>query len=273
MKTHPAVPSIMLSLALVTACGSQPLPPVARESGSEAPKLVSLVFEQTSKPVPSGGVGVENDGDADVRISFAHVNGGRLRAVRGPDGGVALEFPSFQQAERAPAAVLGVWNAFETDQLSPGNASFSFGAGFQLDALSSGRPSDNGDNLMQRGFYAEPMQYKIQVDKRVPSCRVQGAKGAVFVKADFKVDDSSWYHVECSRSGDRLTLRVGLLTSRSSVTDVREFIARGETGEIKMSDPAQPMTVGGKLNRDGTVADSSVDQFNGRVAHVFYTVE
>jgi hypothetical protein len=68
-----------------------------------------------------------------------------------------------------------VENEGATDVLEARLGDFRFGAAFRLDAVSQGSRADNGDNLVQRGLSGDPAQYKLQLDGRVPACRVQGA--------------------------------------------------------------------------------------------------
>lgn len=256
---------------LLVSCGGA-MRPVAEAGQVEVPPVVSL--RVTKVPLPDGhsAVKVSNKGTGDVRVSVARINNGQLRGGTDPTGARALRFPPYSPSDPAPAVVLGVWNSSKSDQLSPGTRAFSFGADFRLDKDSYGRPSDNGDNLIQRGFFSSTAQYKIQVDKRVPSCRIQGERGSVFVEAKAEVANDTWYRVDCSRQGDRVNLRVQVLGANAP-GDVREYVTYGPTGDVTMDDPRQPLTVGGKMNGDGRVTESSVDQFNGAVANVYFNVE
>src|SRR4051794_26743040 len=150
---------------------------------------------------------VENAGKGEVHTEVHATGDAEVEVVDGHDGGKAVRFPAYTGAAVAPAAVLVV-----TDEgvgtLDPGDDGFAFGASFQLDEKSSGSAADNGDNLVQRGTFDSPGQFKIQLDHDVPSCRVKGAGGEVFVKAEGPVDPGAWYSVTCERTDSDVELTV-----------------------------------------------------------------
>src|SRR6478752_597902 len=148
---------------------------------------------------------VPNAGTADVHVEVRSTGDASVEAVDGPDGGHAVRFPAYTGAAGAPAAVLVATEA-SSGVLDPGAEAFTFGASFKLDEKSSGSEADNGDNLVQRGAFDSPGQLKIQLDHEVPSCRVKGAEGEAFVKADGPVDPGAWYSVTCERTGSDLEL-------------------------------------------------------------------
>jgi hypothetical protein len=156
--------------------------------------------------------------------------------------------------------------ATEAASLSPGDRDFEFGAAFELDPESSGSEADNGDNLLQRGSFNDPGQYKIQLDHGVPSCRVAGDAGVLFVEADEAVDPGAWYSVSCRRAGDEVTLTV---TPYADQDDGESWRATGPTGTVPFGD--QPLSVGGKVDPSGTPV-ASADQFNGAVDDVFLRI-
>ena len=122
--------------------------------------------------------------------------------VEGPGGGHAARFPAYTGTEPSPEALI-VAKAKEAGALDPLDQDFRFGASFMLDAESSGSKADNGDNLVQRGSFASPGQFKIQIDHEVPSCRILGDEGEVFVKAGMAISPEVWYAVTCQRAGSR----------------------------------------------------------------------
>src|SRR5690606_25565528 len=91
---------------------------------------------------------------------------------------------------------------------SPDDRDFSWGASFRLDAVSTGNPVDNGDNLIQRGLSSQPAMFKAELDLRRPGCTLKGTEGELIVRAATKVEPGIWYAVRCERQGDRLTVRV-----------------------------------------------------------------
>jgi hypothetical protein len=206
---------------------------------------------------------IENAGEGEAHTEVHATGDAEVEVVAGRDGGKAVRFPAYTGAATAPAAVLVV-----TDEgvgtLDPGDGEFTFGASFQLDEKSSGSAADNGDNLVQRGTFDSPGQFKIQLDHDVPSCRVKGADGEVFVKAGAPVDPGAWYSVSCERSGSDVELTV---TSWGDGAGGGTWHASGPTGSIDLE--SVPLTVGGKTGPDGTPV-ASADQFNGVVDDVFF---
>ena len=150
---------------------------------------------------------------------------------------------------------------------TPGDDEFSFGATFQLDEESAGSEADNGDNLVQRGTFDSPGQLKLQLDHDVPSCRIKGDQGEVFVEAEGPVDPGAWYAVTCERNGSDVELTVKALGDGAGAGT---WHASGPTGSISLQ--GLPLTVGGKTGPDGTPV-ASADQFNGAVDDVFLRVE
>ena len=151
--------------------------------------------------------------------------------------------------------------------LDPGAEAFTFGASFKLDEKSSGSEADNGDNLVQRGTFDSPGQLKIQLDHGVPSCRVKGAEGEAFVKADGPVDPGAWYSVTCERNGSDLELTVKAYDDGAGGGTWR---TTAPTGAIAARRPAAHDR--GKTGPDGTPV-ASPDQFNGSVDDVFFRVQ
>ena len=207
-----------------------------------------------------------NAGTADVHVEVRSTGDASVEAVDGPDGGHAVRFPAYSGAAGAPAAVLVATEA-SSGALDPGAEAFTFGASFKLDEKSSGSEADNGDNLVQRGTFDSPGQLKIQLDHEVPSCRVKGAEGEAFVKADGPVDPGAWYSVTCERNGSDLELTVKAYDDGAGGGTWR---TTAPTGAIAVDD--LPLTIGGKTGPDGTPV-ASPDQFNGSVDDVFFRVQ
>ncbi|MGB3762430.1 MAG: LamG domain-containing protein, partial [Ornithinimicrobium sp.] len=168
-------------------------------------------------------------------------------------------------------AILRVRNASEVDVLAPDEEGFEFGAEFRHDEATTGDPTDNGDNLIQRGLFGDGAQYKIDIDKRTPSCRIEGAGGVVQVKSSLRVDADVWYAVQCSRQGDEVRLVV-LRYDDGRFRELADDSGQGTTGSITWEDVKQPMSVGGKLTVRGEVVEKASDQFNGAVANPYFTI-
>ncbi len=208
-----------------------------------------------------------NAGSTPVRTEISTVHAGRIRLAPGPSGDGAARFPAYDGTASAPAAALLVWDETEGD-LSPGKRDFTFGVTFMLDAVSDGEDSDNGDNLVQRGLFADEQQLKIQVDHGVPSCRIAGTDGEVVAKWTGPVRRDTWVSVRCSRVGKEVTLEMLDATTGESRGTVTET---GSTGALDFP-LTTPFGIGAKVLADGTVPTSSSDQFNGVLDEVHFDV-
>lgn len=216
---------------------------------------------------PNDVVGtVANAVDSALWFSVATAADGRMVLADGPAGaGRALRFPAFSPAGATPAAALLVRPNGTHDPLRPGERDFRFGARFRLDQESDGSDTDDGDNLMQRGVFESDTQYKLQIDRGVPSCLVRGEDGQVLVKATAEVERETWYAVSCTRDGDGVELRVERDDGAEQQQVVRD---PGRTGSVSPGRKI-PLAIGGKVSPRGQVTTSSTDQFNGVVDDVF----
>lgn len=209
-------------------------------------------------------------GASDVVATVTSSGGGQV--LPGPDRfstGHSLRLERFRPDEPATPAVVVVRPAAgASDSTEPGSRPFGFGAEFALDAVTGVSDTDNGENLVQRGLFGAGSQYKIQLDDRVPSCRVAGSDGAVVVRADEQVQPEQWYRVRCRRAGDAVTLRV--VTSEDGAKDVAQYVAHGPTGTLSYGPDDSPFSIGGKVDEQGHVLTQSSDQFNGLVDDVFF---
>jgi len=197
-----------------------------------------------------------------VTTAVLTANGGTLTA--GSQG--SAKFPRLDDTSPAQRAVVTVTSRDNTDPLSPGTDDFTFGAEFWLNYESDGVSLDNGNNLVQRGLYADPAQYKVQVDHDHVSCRVAGSDGAVVAKSAVVVDPHTWYRTTCARSGDRLQLTV---LDEAAGTLTRTTVS-GPIGSVDPGAASVPLAIGGKVTSSGTLVIGSSDQFNGLVDDVFY---
>lgn len=268
------LPGIVL-LLLVTGCGDDDgreartgVHPSARPA--PAGSVLDLDFEQSYVAPGAVVASAENRMPVPVRTAIATSAGGRIIRAEGADSSSALRFPRYA-AGTTSAAVLLLWVQGDGDLLSPGDRAFSFGADFRLDAVSSGSPADNGDNLVQRGLSTDATQYKIQIDHGVPSCRIAGTAGEAVLTAEVAVLRDTWYRVTCRRHGSALALVLEQLagsgpSARSRVT------ATLPTGPVSMA-VGVPLAVGGKVAADGTVTESATDQFNGVVDNVRFSLD
>lgn len=261
---------VALAAALaVTGCGQ------ARgdDSAGASPRPGLLLDFDSSGQVGAEVGTLANRGTGALAARISTAGDGVVTVVEGRDGGRAVELPAFHAGRgRAPLAVIGVTatGPAPSHELSPEGDDFAFGASFRLDAQPSGSADDNGDNLVQVGLYTDPAQYKIQLDHRAPSCRLLGTAGEVFVEADVVVEPDRWYTVTCARSDVvRLTL-----TSYDEAGEPTELSwdGEGDPGILRLTDPRQVLSIGGKLQPGGRLVPSASDQFNGAVDDVFLDI-
>ena len=109
-----------------------------------------------------------------------------------------MRFPAFDASEEAGRAVL----VFDPPDggLDMGERDFRFGVDFALDDVTQGG-EDDGNNLVQRGLSADPVQFKIQADGDRASCRLAGDEGSVVITSQVELEPHVWYRIVCSRTG------------------------------------------------------------------------
>ncbi len=263
---------VLLLLAACAADGSQATP--SGSSGVEAvspPEGVRRVLHLDAEGRASSPGSVvptlRNAVAREMTVSVATTGGGRAVLAEGPDGeGRSLRLPAFEAEGPVAAAVVVVRAAGEFDALAPARRDFRFGARFRLDKTSGGTEADNGDNLVQRGLFADDAQYKLQIDGGVPSCLVRGAAGEVLAKAGAEVDRERWYDATCTRTQRGVELRVEAVDGAGQPI-VAE--AAGATGRL-VPGRRVPLAIGGKVSPGGQVTESAADPFNGLVDDVFF---
>lgn len=217
-----------------------------------------------------------NEGSAATSQSV--VIGGSGRAVARwshINTGIAARLPAFDGGAGGARAIVAVTNSGDTDGLTPGADVFSFGADARLDDASQGTSYDNGNNVVQRGLVTDAAQFKLQLDDRHFSCRMQGDDGLLTVSSTLKVATRTWYHAYCKRvvttSGDYLLLSVAKIRSDGTrARPRRNFSSTGPCGNLTFA-LATPLSVGGKLVDASTIAPAT-DQFNGLIDSVFLKV-
>ena len=255
---------LTLALALAGAGISAPTSAASSAATGQAERSPHTVrFDFESGPPPGRvAAGFTSSGTAAARLVARSVGGAAVTMSAGPRGGRGVRFPAWAASGSGRSAVL-VSTPASRASVAPGARAFTFGASFRLDRRSSGNQRDNGDNLVQRGTYGGRGQFKIQLDRRVPSCRVKGDAGARVVKARRAVAPNQWYAVSCRRTATGLHLSV-----RSYAPGAKAAVTRvtGRTGNIVAG--TQRFSIGGKVGPQGAPQPSS-DQFNGAVDNVF----
>ncbi|MDX6251513.1 MAG: hypothetical protein QOF10_4873 [Kribbellaceae bacterium] len=263
-----AVGTTMAVLGCLVACdsaagaqleGPDPLAPTA--TPPPEPQLL-LTFDD-QEPGSAEGREILGEGSAAVEVAVLSRNKPKTTFQPGHEGGIALRFPAYSGEAKGSFGALRVepevW-------LSPGESEFSFGADIRLDAQSSGSAIDNGDNVMQRGLFADAAQFKIQVDKHYASCVVRGADGAVVVKSKVALAAANWYRLTCHRLDKTVTLTVEQLDSTQQPAVVSKT---GAIGPLELTG-AEPLSIGAKTGADGEIIKSSTDQFNGWIDNITY---
>lgn len=173
-------------------------------------------------------------------------NGGKVRWVPGRDGtGHAARFPNLcaRPGCRQPTAVIEVEGA---RQLDPADAPFAFGAAVNVKQRSAGA------NVLQKGHFADPVQWKLQVDNGYPSCVFHDGRRRAIVRAPTELTPRQWYDLECRK--DRGFVAI-LINGGER--------ARGKTQLGPLTSQA-PLYIGAK-----GAGKSNNDQFHGILDNVF----
>ncbi|WP_148256632.1 hypothetical protein [Kribbella flavida] len=256
----------VVALLLTAACGpgaggEAGVDPAAVSDTPPQPQLL-LTFDD-QQPGPAAGRELHGDGAAAATIDLLSVNKPTTTFERGRDGGIALRLPAYSGTQKGSFAALRV----EPEEwLSPGASEFTFGADIRLDGHSGGSTVDDGDNVLQRGLFADSAQFKIQVDKHRASCVVRGTDGAVTAKSKLALDPARWYRLACRRLDNTVTLTVADLAAGTAPAEVTKT---GPIGSLDMIG-SEPLAIGAKIGEDGEIIRSSTDQFNGRIDNVSY---
>ena len=259
-RRHTAAGSLMV---FVVACAGA-LEVLSAQAASTS--TLALQARGTTGTTVTGADQFTVGGDTTVAISVAGLNGGSAKVVAGPDSTLprAVQFPPYVTSGTYPRAVVRLIPRSGA-ALSPGSSGFAYGAVFRLNASSSGRSIDNGNNLFQRGLYADRSQFKLQIDHGYPSCLVRGSAGRVTARSSIKVTPDKWYRATCSRVGSRVT--VGVARYGGAASTVTKVFS-GSTGTLTFGSSVRT-SIGGKLTSTGAVESSSTDQFNGAVARAW----
>jgi hypothetical protein len=263
-----------LVLAVVVAgCSATPsagaapsASPVGRPAATSIPDpnsdgdFVLFQFEGT-KPFEATSHG------PDVKVDVQRENMPIGRVTSG-DGSRGLRFPHFKQDEEAPRLILVVQpqdpTAASVDPTRDG--SLTFGADVKLDRDAGSGTFDNGDNVVQRGLFADPSQYKLQVDKRVPSCTVKSPLARAFVELPQPME-RGWYRVVCDYRAGTLTVSASRMEDGQVGAPVQASVTQ-DVGPLVFN-PVTPLVIGGKVGSNGLMVRHQPDQFNGALDNVF----
>ena len=262
--------AITFCLAAITACGN--LPSVYVEPTQSARSTYPI-----APSVSPAGVLLDFDSEDPLATTVAkrasvrslEAGGGQVVQVPSGNGTSALRFPPYSPEAQSPRLVLIINPVGATDLLNPEAKDFSFGADLRLNEVSSGKGDDNGDNVLQRGLFSDASQYKLQVDKRVPSCTVKSGRAELFVKFDKGLDEG-WFRVRCAYEAGSLTLSVSRILS-DRVEELGNKTGSRSIGPVGFS-ARTPATIGGKLGSNGELVLNQSDQFNGELDNVFVDI-
>jgi hypothetical protein len=257
-------------LVAITACGNLP-------GGYVEPTQSARSMYPIAPNVSPAGVLLDFDNEDPLattvaeRVSIRSLEsgGGQIVQVPSGNGTSALRFPPYSPAAPSPRLVLVMNPVGATDLLNPEAKDFSFGADLKLDEVSSGKGDDNGDNVLQRGLFSDANQYKLQVDKRVPSCTVKSGSEQLFVKFDKGLGEG-WFRVRCAYEAGSLTLSVSKILT-DHVEELGKKTESRSIGPVGFS-ARTPATIGGKLGSNGQLVLHQSDQFNGELDNVFVDV-
>ncbi|MCW2815503.1 MAG: hypothetical protein JWN84_2958 [Nocardioides sp.] len=248
---------------------------VQQVAGVPVGVTLALDFDDTFGPENSNIVQPLSDGTAQVMTHVTTAGGARVRRHLGADGtsarfgGLATR-PLFPGAAAVPAAAVVVRPTGLTDGLSPDAQPFSFGADVLVEQAAG--PSDAGDNVVQRGLWSDTAQYKVQLDRDVPSCRLAGPDGEVVVNADQRVLPGRWYRVRCARAGQLVTLTLATVDQDGRTRPVGTWTEQGPIGPLQMPREA-PLSIGAKVSADGVVVAVEPDPFDGLVDNVVVDIQ
>jgi hypothetical protein len=270
MMSRTFLAEIAFCVVALAACGNLP-------GGSGAPTQSARATYPSAPSVSPAGVVLDFDNEDPLATTVAkrvsvrslETGGGQIVQVPSGNGTSALRFPPYSPEAQSPRLVLVINPVGATDVLNPEANDFSFGADLRLNEVSSGKGDDNGDNVLQRGLFSDASQYKLQVDKRVPSWTVKSGKAQLFVKFDESLDEG-WFRVRCDYEAGSLTVSVSrILTDRFE--EFGDKTASVSIGALNFS-PSTPATVGGKIGSNGELVLHQSDQFNGELDNVFVDV-
>jgi hypothetical protein len=163
----------------------------------------ALVAKYNFDAVTGSGAFTDTTGNGHLLQAFSSA-GSALQTV-GHGTGRAVKFPSRCTGTGCPHVVL---QTTSTGDLNPGSGPIRFGARVLLDT----DQTDDGENILQKGYSTTGGQYKLQVDKAAgkPSCSMTSARSTAIylVKSSVGVADGLWHSVECRRSGSSLSILV-----------------------------------------------------------------
>ncbi len=223
---------------LLAVAGTVFLPSASTGAASSAAARPSGVVFKLSLDkrgrVRDGTVFKNEAGKGRARVELAR---GRFKLVKGKPGR-ALRYPGKRG--------YGLLEAPDRNAWDPRGRDFRFGVKVKV----PGNQANKHINIIQKGYYRQAGgQWKLQVDRGLPSCLVRGDVDRVLVRGATDVADGRWHRLMCSRTaehGVRLFVDGALAAENYSPTGT---VANGA-----------PLRIGAKKLGPGRV-----DQFHGRL--------
>ncbi len=208
-------------------------------------------------------------------IEVVSLNGGDIIGAPGvTNNGSAGDYPDHTTGPDAPRAIIKITNNANFGLLNPAERDFWFGADVNLDAINAtAGTNDDGNNVIQRGLFNETSQYKIQIDNGKPSCRIKGTLADVFLGSPATLTPGEPYRIRCERLGTTARLLVWPINPDGSIgSSITNNAKTVDLGPLAF-DPSIPVSIGGKLNNDGTIVASASDQFNGTIDNAILRID
>ncbi len=169
-------------------------------------------------------------------------DGGRFRKVKGHP----------RRAARFPQSGYGIIETADRRAWDPRRRDFAYGTWMKVTQEQRNALS----NVMQKGYYRQRGgQWKLQLDRGLPSCVVNGSDGRVLVRSQRSVADGRWHRVVCRRVDNSLVLRVD-----------GTIVASG-TGQMGSVTNSAGVRIGARKLGPGRV-----DQFRGRLDMTFLSM-
>jgi hypothetical protein len=237
------------SIALVVVAG------ILVGGGSGAHAREGLTERATSGTTVRTVLRFGYDGRSSLRA------GSRLHNTAGRGGGVmkVADGGDFARVKGRPGRAVhfprsgyGIIETADRRAWDPRRRDFSYGTKVKI----SEAQGDRHSNVMQKGYHDQSGgQWKLQIDRGLPSCVVSGSEGRVLVRSAASVADARWHRLVCRRVDNRVTLEVDGETAASSA---------GPTGKVSN---AAGISIGAKKLGPG-----SVDQYRGRLDVTFLSM-
>ena len=185
------VGALAAATVLVVGGGSAPSlgtgsAPADAEARAAAPGGTALLFTYDGRGGLREGARVRNTagkGRGIVRVA----EGGRMAKVKGKP----------RRAARFPRSGFGMIEAADRRAWDPRRRDFSYGTKVKVSRAEVVRHS----NLVQKGYYRQPGgQWKLQLDRGLPSCVVNGDAGRLRVRSATSIADGAWHRLQCRRT-------------------------------------------------------------------------